>query len=61
MTNSIVVEALTKRFGPVTPVDGIDLEVTDAIDPKRHLSPTPSTPIGDVAGVADSHPFLSLA
>ena len=35
--------------------------VTYATDPKRHLSPTPPTPIGDVAGVADRPRNLSLA
>ena len=29
MTNAIVAEALTKRFGPVTAVDGIDLQVKE--------------------------------
>ena len=29
MTNSIVAEGLTKRFGPVTAVDGIDLQVKE--------------------------------
>jgi oleandomycin transport system ATP-binding protein len=29
MTNAIVAEALTKRFGPVTAVDGIDLHVKE--------------------------------
>jgi oleandomycin transport system ATP-binding protein len=29
MTNAIVAEALTKRFGPVTAVDGIDLTVKE--------------------------------
>src|SRR6202042_3439659 len=30
MTNAIVAEALTKRFGPVTAVDGIDLTVKES-------------------------------
>ena len=29
MTNAIVAEALTKRFGPVTAVDGIDLQIKE--------------------------------
>ena len=29
MTNAIVAEGLTKRFGPVTAVDGIDLTVKE--------------------------------
>ncbi len=29
--------------------------------PRPNLSPTLSTPIGDVAGVADRAPFMSLA
>jgi ABC-type branched-subunit amino acid transport system ATPase component len=29
MTNAIVAEALTKRFGPVTAVDGVDLQVKE--------------------------------
>jgi hypothetical protein len=33
--------------------------VADAIDTKRHLSATPSTPIGDVDGVADRSAILS--
>ncbi len=32
-----------------------------AIDPKRDLSATPSTPLGDVAGAGDRLPFMSLA
>jgi len=32
-----------------------------AIDPKRLLSPTPSTPIDDVDGVGDRFGFLSVA
>ena len=35
--------------------------VADAIDPGRNLSATPSTPIGDVAGVGDRSGNLSLA
>jgi hypothetical protein len=35
--------------------------VAYASDTKPHLSPTPSTPIGDVGGVADRSPFLSVA
>jgi hypothetical protein len=33
--------------------------VVDAIDPNRDLSPTPSTPLGDVVGVADRRADLS--
>jgi hypothetical protein len=32
-----------------------------AIDPERHLSPTPPTPVDAVAGVVDRSAFLSLA
>src|ERR1700729_702404 len=35
--------------------------VAYAIDPKRPLSPTPPTPIGDVDGVVDRPAILSLA
>jgi hypothetical protein len=35
--------------------------VTDAIDPNPDLSPTPETPIGDVAGVGDRMGDLSMA
>ena len=35
--------------------------VAYAIDPKRDLSPTPSTLIGHVAGVADRNQILSMA
>jgi hypothetical protein len=35
--------------------------VADATDPKRRLSATPSTPIGDVDGVADRSADLLLA
>jgi hypothetical protein len=35
--------------------------VTYAIDTKRILSPTPSTPIGAVDGVGDRSSILSLA
>ena len=35
--------------------------VAYAIDPKRDLSPTPLTPIGDVDGTGDRFTVLSLA
>jgi hypothetical protein len=44
---------------PRTP--GTAKPVTHAIDPKRFLSPTPSTPIGAVDGVVDRSPILSMA
>jgi hypothetical protein len=34
--------------------------VAYASDSKRDLSPTPATPIGDVHGVADTTPSLSM-
>ena len=42
-------------IGPQTP------PVTYAADPKRHLSPTPPTLIGDVDGTVDRLCVLSLA
>jgi hypothetical protein len=55
------VSPLSQHF-PVPPlaVAGT-VPVGYAIDPKRHLSATPLTPIGAVAGVADRPRNLSLA
>jgi hypothetical protein len=55
-----VVCQLTKGAN-ARPAQSIPTPVTYAIDPKRSLSPTPSTPIGDVGGVADRIPNLSVA